>query len=225
MLRLSIISAASPAGTNEESAAAPARLAILISGRGSNMLSIADACRNGVINATVDAVISNNPAAEGLQLAENRNIETHVLDHHKFTQRRDFDLALGQLLQRLSPDWVVLAGFMRILSTELVNSWQGRMLNIHPSLLPKYPGLDTHARALAAGDSQHGASVHIVTPELDAGPIIAQSVVPVLPGDTQETLAARVLAQEHELYVRAIGLCIKEKRNAVQSISVKRMET
>ncbi|MEE9321060.1 MAG: phosphoribosylglycinamide formyltransferase [Granulosicoccus sp.] len=208
-----------------ENATSPARLVIVISGRGSNMLSIADACRDRTINATVDAVISNNPEAEGLQLAADRNIKTHVLDHRKFSSRYAFDRALGQLLQHLSPDWVVLAGFMRILSTELVNSWQGRMLNIHPSLLPRYPGLDTHARALAAGDRQHGASVHIVTPELDAGPIIAQSVVPVLPDDTKDSLAARVLAQEHELYVRAIGLCIQDGCHALQFTSVKRVET
>ena len=150
-----------------------ARIAALISGRGSNLLAIDDACRDGRLDAEVVLVISNKPDAAGLALAAERGIQTQVVDHQAFSDRQAFDRAVGNALSAASPDWVVLAGFMRVLGAELVARWSGRMLNIHPSLLPRHPGLDTHQRVLDAGDAEHGASVHQVTPELDAGPVVA----------------------------------------------------
>lgn len=182
-----------------------ARLAILISGRGSNMLALARACADGRLDAHVVGVIADRPEAAGLVAAAELGLPTEVIERRAHPDRAAFDRALGERLEALSPDRVALAGFMQVLGTELVDTWQGRMLNIHPSLLPKYPGLDTHARALAAGDTEHGASVHVVTPELDGGPVVAQARVPVLAGDTPETLAARVLAEEHTLYVTALA--------------------
>lgn len=178
------------------------------------MLAIARACASGELQARVALVISNRPGAAGLQAAEELGIETAVIDHTQFASRSAFDQALHERLSRVQPDWIVLAGFMRILTEAFVNQWQGRMLNIHPSLLPRYPGLDTHARAIAAGDSEAGASVHIVSPELDAGPVIAQVRVPILPGDTAEELAERVLAREHGLYLKALQLCVSGNRQA-----------
>ena len=183
-------------------------LAILISGRGSNMVAIAKACQSGELNARVALVISNRPDAAGIQAAQDMGIETAVIDHTGFASRQLFDNALHERLSQVQPDWIVLAGFMRILTEDFVNRWQGRMLNIHPSLLPKYPGLDTHARAIAAGDSHAGASVHIVSPELDAGPVVAQVQVAIEADDTAETLARRVLQQEHGLYIKALQLCV-----------------
>lgn len=184
------------------------KLAVLISGRGSNMLAIARACETGELNARVVLVISNRPDAAGIQSARELGIETAIIDHQSFDNRQDFDQALHDQLSQAQPDWIVLAGFMRILTERFVNRWQGRMLNIHPSLLPKYPGLDTHARAIAAGDSHAGASVHIVSPELDAGPVIAQVQLAIEPDDTAETLAQRVLQEEHALYIKALQLCV-----------------
>jgi len=184
------------------------RVVVLISGRGSNMQAIVEACQSGDVNAEVVAVISNNPDAQGLRYASDKNIATDVLDHQSFVDRSEFDSALQTLVESYEPDWVLLAGFMRILGTDFVQHYEGRMINIHPSLLPLYPGLNTHARALAAGDAVHGATVHFVTPELDAGPIIAQTEVSVLPNDTEQSLADRVLSTEHELYVRALQLCV-----------------
>ncbi len=184
-------------------------LAILMSGRGSNMAAIADACANAVLDARVTLVISNRPNTAGLSAARQRALQTAVVDHTLFDDRQSFDRALHKTLSAVQPDWIVLAGFMRILTAEFVDLWHGRIINIHPSLLPKYPGLNTHARALAAGDSKAGASVHIVTSELDAGPVIAQVHVPIHPGDTTESLAQRVLDQEHALYIKALQLCIK----------------
>lgn len=184
------------------------RLAILISGRGSNMLAIARACQQGTINAGVVLVLSNRPGAAGIESARELGLETAVIDHTRFASRQDFDLALHDRLLQASPDLIVLAGFMRILTESFVNQWQGRIVNIHPSLLPRYPGLDTHARAIEAGDTTAGATVHFVTPGLDEGGIIDQTVVPILPGDTPELLADRVIQQEHGLYVRALqALC------------------
>ncbi len=185
-----------------------ARIATLISGRGSNFLAIDDACRDGRLDAEVVLVLSNRPDAGGLQAARERRIPVAVVDHDDYAVRSDFDRAVGEVLERVAPDWVVLAGFMRVLGADLVERWAGRMLNIHPSLLPRYPGLDTHAKALAAGDQEHGATVHFVTPELDAGPIITQVRVPVLPDDTAATLSQRVLACEHALYVDALAQCL-----------------
>jgi len=184
------------------------RVVVLISGGGSNMRSIIEACNTGQINATVVAVISNNPDAGGLAFANDQDIDTAVLNHKHFTDRLEFDSNLQALIDSYKPDWVLLAGFMRILSKDFVNHYLGRMINIHPSLLPLHPGLNTHAKVLNAGESTHGATVHFVTPELDAGPVIAQSEVAVLSNDTEQTLAKRVLRTEHKLYVQALKLCV-----------------
>jgi len=184
------------------------RLVVLISGRGSNMRAIVEACKRGSIDAKVVAVISNNPNAAGLDYALSQNIATKVLDHKQFSERAHFDAQLQSLIDTFNPDWVVLSGFMRILTPTFVNHYLGKMVNIHPSLLPMYPGLNTHASVLEAGDKVHGATVHFVTPELDAGPVIAQTEVPVEPGDTEQSLAERVLRIEHELYARALQLCV-----------------
>lgn len=185
-------------------AQSPARLVILISGRGSNMQSIVQAINNNELNANVAAVISNKAQAPGLNFARAQGIATEVLSHRGFDSRENFDKALAERIDTYRPDYVILAGFMRILSAEFVNHYQQRLINIHPSLLPKYKGLDTHQRALDAGDKEHGASVHFVTPELDDGPVIMQARVPVKAGDTADSLAERVLRQEHKLYPAAI---------------------
>lgn len=184
------------------------RIVVLISGRGSNMRAIIEACQEGHLDAEVVAVISNKPDAAGLTFAREQNIETAVLDHKSFAVRSEFDKQLQALIDSFNPDLVALAGFMRILSKELVDHFLGRIINIHPSLLPLYPGLNTHARVLAAGDTRHGASVHFVTPELDAGAVIAQREVPILQNDTEQSLAARVLDTEHELYIQALQHCV-----------------
>ncbi len=174
------------------------RYVILISGRGSNMQSLLDAGLPG----TCAAVVSNRPEAAGLALAAARGIATVALDHCGFATREDFDAALAAEVGRHAPDLVLLAGFMRILGDGFVRRFEGHLLNIHPSLLPAFPGIQTHARALAAGVRVHGCSVHFVTPALDGGPIIAQAAVPVQAGDDEAGLAARVLAEEHVLYPR-----------------------
>ena len=179
-------------------------IVILISGRGSNMMAIAEACAAEGWNARIAAVISNKPDAAGLADAARRGIATAVVDHRAHADRAAFDAALAEAIDAFAPDLVVLAGFMRILSAEFVNRYPGRMLNIHPSLLPAFSGLHTHRRAIAAGCKLAGATVHVVTPELDHGPIVAQAAVPVLEGDTEETLAARVTAAEHILYPRVV---------------------
>lgn len=175
------------------------------------MIAIAEACQSGELQATVGLVISNRPDAPGIDAARAMGIETAVIDHKSFDSREQFDLALHERLQQARPDWIVLAGFMRILTEPFVDRWRGRMLNIHPSLLPKYPGLDTHARAIAAGDSHAGASVHIVSPELDAGPVISQVKVAIEPADTAESLAQRVLREEHALYIKALQECVNSQ--------------
>ena len=175
-------------------------LVILISGRGSNMEAVLDAR----LPARVAAVISNNPQARGLAIASRRGIATAVIDHRGFADRPAFETALVAEIQRHSPDLVVLAGFTRILTPAFVERYEGRIVNIHPSLLPAFPGLDTHRRALQAGVRIHGCTVHFVTPALDSGPIIVQAAVPVEAGDTEDVLAARVLAQEHRIYPQAI---------------------
>jgi phosphoribosylglycinamide formyltransferase-1 len=179
-------------------------IVILISGRGSNMMAIAQACASEGWNARIAAVISNRPDAAGLADAARRGIATAVVDHRAHADRAAFDAALAEAINAFAPDLVVLAGFMRILSAEFVNRYAGRMLNIHPSLLPAFTGLHTHRRAIEAGCKLAGTTVHVVTPELDHGPIVAQAAVPVLEGDTEETLAARVTAAEHILYPRAV---------------------
>lgn len=180
------------------------RLAILISGRGSNMATIARECLQHRIAARVSVVISDRPGVAGLATASDFGIPTHVISWKAAADRAAFELQLGQAIDSYSPDVVVLAGFMRVLSGAFVERYAGRMLNIHPSLLPKYTGLHTHQRALEAGDAWHGASVHFVTPELDGGPLILQSQVPILPGDTEASLTARVQATEHVIYPRVI---------------------
>jgi phosphoribosylglycinamide formyltransferase-1 len=182
---------------------------VLISGRGSNLQAILDA------GIPVSAAISNRPGAGGLAIAERRSVATAVVEHRRFATREAFEAALAEEIDRHAPRLVALAGFMRVLTPGFVARYAGRLVNIHPSLLPALPGLDTHARALAAGAKRHGCTVHFVTAELDHGPIIAQASVPVLPGDTAQTLAARVLAQEHLIYPRALrwfldGLLIVE---------------
>jgi phosphoribosylglycinamide formyltransferase-1 len=176
------------------------RIVILISGRGSNM----EALLNADMPASVAAVISNNPAAAGLVTARQRGVASAIIDHRTFSDRPAFDAALAAEIDRHQPDLVVLAGFMRVLTEIFVNRYRGRMLNIHPSLLPAFPGLDTHRRALAAGARIHGCTVHFVTAALDHGPIVIQAAVPVLPGDTEARLAARVLREEHRIYPQAV---------------------
>ncbi len=176
------------------------RIVVLISGRGSNM----DALLAAGVPATFCAVISNVPEAGGLATARERGVATTVVDHCEFSERAEFDAALAAEIERHAPDLVVLAGFMRILTAEFVERFAGRMLNIHPSLLPAFPGLHTHRRALEAGVRVHGCTVHFVTPALDHGPIVVQAAVPVLAHDTEATLASRVLAQEHRIYPQAV---------------------
>lgn len=181
------------------------RLVVLVSGSGSNLQAIIDACAQQRIQAGVVAVISNKPGVFGLQRAKDANIETAVLDHTQYANREAFDSALSAQIDPYAPDLVILAGFMRILTGAFVQRYQGRMLNIHPSLLPKFQGLHTHRRALEAGEKQHGASVHYVTPELDGGPVVIQAVVPVLAEDDATTLAERVLLEEHKIYPLVIA--------------------
>jgi len=180
------------------------RIVILISGRGSNMEAIVEACAAEGWPAQVAGVISNRPDAAGLAWAQARGVATQAIDHKAFDGRDTFDAALGDAIEALSPDVVVLAGFMRILTDGFVNRFAGRLVNVHPSLLPAFTGLHTHRRAIETGCKAAGATVHFVTAELDHGPIIAQAVVPVLAGDTEATLSARVLEREHEMYPRAV---------------------
>ena len=180
-------------------------LVILISGRGSNALAIIDAAAGGLLSVPVHAVVADGHAP-GLARAAARGVDTAMVPRPVFPDRSGFEDALADVIAGYDPGLIALAGFMRVLSPGFVDRHAGRMINIHPSLLPRYRGLDTHARALAAGDAEHGASVHWVTPELDAGPIIAQARVPVHAGDDVETLAARVLVQEHRLYPAALAL-------------------
>ena len=175
-------------------------IVVLISGGGSNLQAIIDATQVGRIRGKITAVISNKADAYGLERANKANIPTRILDHREYQDRESFDAALGDLIEEFQPSLIILAGFMRILTEDFVRRFEGRMLNIHPSLLPKYRGLHTHKRALEAGDDIHGASVHFVTPELDGGPAILQAEVPIIEGDTPESLASRVLEQEHVIY-------------------------
>jgi phosphoribosylglycinamide formyltransferase-1 len=178
--------------------------AILISGRGSNMRVIAERAAASTLPVDVRVVVSDQPAAEGLQAAAALNIATRVLGPREFADRPSYDRALVQLLEQYQPKLIVLAGFMRILTPHFIGAFAGRMLNVHPSLLPKYRGLHTHRRALEAGETLHGVSVHFVTEELDGGPVVLQAEVPVLPGDSEKTLSARVQQAEHRIYPQAI---------------------
>jgi len=193
------------------------KIVILISGRGSNMAEIVRACRHEAWPATVAAVISNRPGASGLDFAKSHGIPTAVIDHTVFAgDRLAFDTELARVIDEYSPDLVVLAGFMRVLTDVFVGRYAGRMLNIHPSLLPNFPGLRTHQQALDAGVKLHGSTVHFVTPELDHGPIVVQGGVPVLAGDDPAALAERVLGVEHIIYPRAVRWFV-EGRLALQS--------
>lgn len=180
------------------------RLVVLISGRGSNLQAILDGAVSGELPVDIRAVISNRPGVLGLERARQAGVTAVTLDHQAFPDRSAFETALTALIDSHMPDLVILAGFMRVLTAEFVDHYRGRLLNIHPSLLPKFRGLHTHERALAAGEREHGASVHFVTPELDSGPVILQARVPVLPGDDPDGLAARILEQEHRIYPLAI---------------------
>lgn len=177
---------------------------ILISGRGSNMQRIVENTLKGQLDISIKAVISNEAQAAGLQYAVQQDITTHVIPHTDYDSREAFDQDLQIAIDRYSPQLVVLAGFMRILTKKFVEHYLGRMINIHPSLLPKYPGLNTHKRALQAQDSIHGASVHYVTPEVDGGPVIIQAQVPIKADDTEQSLAQRVLSKEHIIFSQAI---------------------
>ncbi|WP_264309934.1 phosphoribosylglycinamide formyltransferase [Pseudomonas putida] len=177
---------------------------VLLSGSGSNLQALIDSCRRDDSPVRIRAVVSNRADAYGLQRAAAAGIDTAVLDHTGFDGREAFDAALMARIDGFAPDLVVLAGFMRILSGDFVRHYQGRLLNIHPSLLPKYKGLHTHRRALEAGDAEHGCSVHFVTEELDGGPLVVQAVVPVTSDDTAESLAHRVHHQEHQIYPLAV---------------------
>ena len=175
-------------------------IVILISGRGSNMQTILEAR----LPAKVAAVISNEPLAGGLKIAQQHGVATRIVDHRAHADRAAFDAALAAEIDAFAPDLVVLAGFMRILTDNFVNRYRGRLINIHPSLLPSFAGLNTHRRALDAGAKVHGCTVHFVTPEVDHGPIVIQAAVPVVNGDDETTLAARVLAEEHRIYPQAL---------------------
>ncbi|ATA21170.1 phosphoribosylglycinamide formyltransferase-1 [Gibbsiella quercinecans] len=176
------------------------KIVVLISGQGSNLQALIDACQQGRIAAEIVAVFSNKAQAYGLQRASEAGIATQALDNGAFADRAAFDAALADAIDGYQPDLVVLAGYMRILSAPFVQHYAGRMLNIHPSLLPKYPGLNTHRQAIDNGDSEHGTSVHFVTEQLDGGPVVLQAKVPIFPGDTEEEVLERVQTQEHTLY-------------------------
>ena len=182
------------------------RIAILISGRGSNMVSLIEAARSADFPAEIALVLSNRPDAGGLDRARASGIEALAVDHKAYSTRESFEQALDEALRAHEIDFICLAGFMRVLTSWFVGRWEGRMLNIHPSLLPLFRGTHTHQRALEEGVLVHGCTVHFVVPELDAGPIVAQAVVPVVPGDTEDSLAARVLLQEHQLYPTALRM-------------------
>ena len=187
------------------------RVAILISGRGSNMTALIDAAGDADFPAEIALVVSNRPDAKGLAFAQARGIATAVVDHRAFPSREAFEDALAAKLRAASIDIVCLAGFLRMLTARFVEPWRGRMLNIHPSLLPEFKGLDTHARALAAGAKIHGCTVHFVVPELDSGPIVLQARVPVVEGDDEDSLAERVLSAEHRIYPAALKLVAEGK--------------
>lgn len=186
-------------------------IVILISGRGSNMEAVVRAAHSQQWPARVAAVISNKADAGGLAFAQAHGIPTAVVPSKEFATRAEFDAKLQEVIDTYAPDLVVLAGFMRILTAPFVAHYEGRMLNIHPSLLPLFPGLATHQQALDAGVAEHGATVHFVTAELDHGPAVLQAIVPVVPGDTPDTLSARVLVEEHKIYPQAVRLFIEDR--------------
>ena len=182
------------------------RVGVLISGRGSNMAALVAAARDPAYPAEIACVVSNRPDAAGLEFAKAQGIATHVINHKDYATREAYDAALNDYLQSQKLDLVACAGFMRIITPVLLEPWDGKMINIHPSLLPLYKGTRTHDRVIADGATVHGCSVHYVTAELDSGSVVAQAEVPVLPGDTAESLSARVLAEEHKLYPKALAI-------------------
>ena len=182
------------------------RVGVLISGRGSNMAALVAAARDPAYPAEIACVVSNRPDAAGLEFAKAQGIATHVINHKDYATREAYDAALNDYLQSQKLDLVACAGFMRIMTPVLLEPWDGKMINIHPSLLPLYKGTRTHNRVIADGATVHGCSVHYVTAELDSGSVVAQAEVPVLPGDTAESLSARVLAEEHKLYPKALAI-------------------
>ncbi len=191
------------------------KVGVLISGRGSNMDALINACRNEDFPARIVCVLSNKAEAPGLQIAEQDNVPTHVVDHRQFESREDFDAQVTKILRSYEVDVVCLAGFMRILSSAFVSDWHNRLLNIHPSLLPAFKGLHVHERVLEAGVRFTGCTVHFVRPEMDEGPIIVQSAVPVMPDDTPDSLARRVLNTEHRCYPHALKLMAEGKLEIV----------
>jgi phosphoribosylglycinamide formyltransferase-1 len=190
---------------------APLNVAVLISGRGSNLQALIDAFQMPDSPVKIALVLSNRPDALGLERAAKAGIKTEIVDHKAFTTREDFDVAMDREIRAAGAEFVALAGFMRLLTPQFVTTWKDRLINIHPALLPAFPGLDTHKRALEAGVRFHGATVHFVRHETDTGPIIAQAAVPVLPGDDESALAARVLHAEHRLYPLALRLIAEGK--------------
>lgn len=196
---------ARPSGASGAPGVALARITVLVSGRGSNLEALLAAERAGAFRGSVTHVVSNRPGVGALDIARAYGVSTEVVDHRAYATREAFDAALVAAIDRSEPDLVVLAGFMRVLGREAVEHYAGRLVNIHPSLLPAYPGLHTHRRALADGAAMHGCTVHFVTPEVDVGPIIAQSALPVRSDDDESSLADRVLALEHELLPAAVS--------------------
>jgi phosphoribosylglycinamide formyltransferase-1 len=194
------------------------RIVILISGRGSNMEAIVRACAEQQWPAAVVAVVSNRPDAAGLDFARARGLATAVVDHRAWPSREAFDQALAEVIDGFAPDLLVLAGFMRILGADFVRRYEGRFLNVHPSLLPAFTGLHTHRRALQAGCKLAGATVHFVTPELDHGPIVLQAALPVWPDDTEDSLSARVLTHEHVIYPQAVRWVVEDQLSVAQGI-------
>ncbi len=195
----------------------PLPIVVLISGSGSNLQAIIDHISNKMLNAEICAVISNRPDAYGLQRARKANIPTQIIDHHQYDSREQFDSELIRKIEYYQPELIVLAGFMRILSDDFVHHFYGRMINIHPSLLPRHRGLHTHRRALQAGDKEHGLSIHYVTTELDGGPLILQKSVPVLDGDSEQSLAQRVLTEEHQAFPKVIQWFARQRLQLVNN--------
>jgi phosphoribosylglycinamide formyltransferase-1 len=194
------------------------RMAILISGRGSNMRALVEAAANKVFKADIVLVGSNKPQAAGLEFAKDHSIPTAIIDHRRHEDRESFERALDDVLRQAKVELICLAGFMRVLTPWFITRWQGRLINIHPALLPSYKGLHTHERALADGVKIHGCTVHHVVPEVDAGPILAQAAVPVLVDDTPDTLAERVLAAEHRLYPLALQKFLSNQAELGQNL-------
>lgn len=195
------------------------KIVVLISGSGTNLQAIIDANLN---NITIAAVISNEPNAYGLERARNASIPTHIVNHRDFASRDTFDEMLRQQIDAYQPDLIVLSGFMRRLGSDFVNHYRGKIINIHPSLLPKYPGLHTHRKALKNGDKEHGTSIHFVTSELDAGPLIAQEKLKIHPHDTEDSLKSRIQALEHQLYPTVLKLFSEDRITLKDNVVIKK---